>query len=202
MVTMAVSLKRKMRSQTDSFIEGYCVAIMREEIMKMKRGFVKRSIGAALILAMTTSLFTGCGNKKDGSNDIVSQVSQGSKDYVFAQEIIDVGSRDNSLSRIVYNGERVFTSSYMSDGGTEISTQFIMFITGHITMTMRWLLMTRLRKMLLQRQAKELLLKLQPKLQQIQPLMLHQKRAVLLMKQRMLLQKRLLRHPRMMSAIW
>ncbi len=117
---MAVSLKRKMRSQTDSFIEGYCVANMREEIMKMKRGFLKRSIGAALVLAMTTSLFTGCGNKKDGSNDIVGQVSQSSKDYVFAQEMIDIGNKDNSLSRIVYNGERVFTSSYMSDGGTEI----------------------------------------------------------------------------------
>ncbi len=86
----------------------------------MKRGFLKRSIGAALVFALTTSLFTGCGNKNTGSGDMVSQVSKSSKDYVFAQEIIDLGIKDTDMSRIAYNGDRVFTSAFLSDGGVDI----------------------------------------------------------------------------------
>ena len=87
--------------------------------MKMNRGFLKRSISAALVFAMTAVLFTGCGKKNDNSGDLVNQVSQGSKDYVFAQEMIDIESGVD-LSRIMYNGDKVFVSAFTSDGSTDL----------------------------------------------------------------------------------
>ena len=82
----------------------------------MKRGKLKRIISIGLAFTMSLALLSGCGKKSDNADNIVNKVSQSSKDYVFAQEMLDVLGENQYGSRVMYNGDSCFVSTN-GDGG-------------------------------------------------------------------------------------
>lgn len=79
--------------------------------MKMKK--LSRRI-LCLSLAVTTAFsFTGCG-KKNQDDDILNQASKASKEYVFAQNTLDISDKATDINRIAYVGDKVYASTYGS----------------------------------------------------------------------------------------
>ena len=88
--------------------------------MKMKRGFFKKCLAVTMTMALAVTSLAGCGKKKTGEESLVGQATSGSKDYVFAAELLDIAEKESDFSRIVYAGDKVYASTYGNGGKLDI----------------------------------------------------------------------------------
>ena len=87
----------------------------------MKRGIMKKLFVATLAISMLASSLAGCGKKSNKEDSLVNQAAMGSKDYVFATEILDIaGGKELDFSRIQLAGDKVYASTYGGDGKLDI----------------------------------------------------------------------------------
>ena len=78
-----------------------------------KRILGKRIAGFALSIMMAALALSGCGKK--GGDSLVDKASSNTKEYVFRQEMIDLGG-EYDCSSLSLAGDRVYASTYSNDG--------------------------------------------------------------------------------------
>ncbi len=87
----------------------------------MKRGktLAKKLLCCGLICTLAVASFTGCGKQKaKDENSLISKASVNSKDYVFGEEVLDIGLTDTEyLQKIKIVGDRIFAITNDSDNG-------------------------------------------------------------------------------------
>ncbi|MBP3278513.1 MAG: hypothetical protein J6M44_06125, partial [Butyrivibrio sp.] len=78
-----------------------------------KRMMQSRVLGLGLCGLMAVTAFTGCGKK--GGESLVDKASSNTKDYVFRQEMIDLGGKYD-CSSLSLAGDRVYATTYSDNG--------------------------------------------------------------------------------------
>lgn len=78
------------------------------------KGYLKRGLALGLSAVLAFS-FTGCGNKKQQGNELLSEASKMSKDYVFSSEILKIDGVADDLNRVAISGDRIYASAYNGD---------------------------------------------------------------------------------------
>ncbi|MBQ8031550.1 MAG: hypothetical protein IJ260_08510, partial [Butyrivibrio sp.] len=78
-----------------------------------KRTLRNRVLGLGLCGLMAVTAFTGCG-KKSGES-LVDKASSNTKEYVFSQEVIDLGGKYD-CSSLSLAGDRVYATTYSDNG--------------------------------------------------------------------------------------
>ncbi|MCR5558011.1 MAG: extracellular solute-binding protein [Butyrivibrio sp.] len=86
----------------------------------MRRGILKKCLAVTMTMALAVTSLAGCGKKKTDEESLVGQATSGSKDYVFSAELLDIAEKESDFSRIVYAGDRVYASTYGSEGKLDI----------------------------------------------------------------------------------
>ena len=96
--------------------------------MKMK-GIFKKSVTVILITVMTVAAVTGCGKgKKKNDDSLLNEAVNGSKDYVYKVEDIDIG--DNKINGYPTGIDVIGDKVYIATGNyDENKTQIITFNT-------------------------------------------------------------------------